>query len=263
MANFIETITAKQILSRVSYAGEYAMGLNGYIPDYLNGLNASRSGSNGIISSGMFLVDGKRVLINDGLNFTIPIEPVGTYKYDIYIVLNMASPDIINVVYSKQPSMPPNYRTDDLFLNYSTGVKFVKYGEATNSTVGVTSFTRTMDSAIQDTGWVDISEILNTANFTSTDLFARRIGKLVEIKGILDASKAHTTTTTSVQWTKNPSGLATQFLPSKAEKTVNIGSTFNRAWVELSTDGTGTIVRTTTNLASGHDIYINLRYTTD
>lgn len=263
MANFIETITAKQILSRVSYAGEYAMGLNGYIPGYLSGLNASRSGSNGIISSGMFLVDGKRVLINNGLNFTIPIEPVGTYTYDIYIVLNMASPDIINVVYSKQPSMPPNYRTDDLFLNYSTGVKFVKYGEATNSTVGVTSFIRTMDSAIQDTGWVDISEILNTANFTSTGLFARRIGKVVEIKGDLVAAKAHTTTTTSVQWTKTPSVLATQFLPSKTEKAVNIGRDFMLLWVELTPSGTGTIVRTTVNLAATNTSNINLKYTTD
>lgn len=299
--SYIENLTGSEVQAGLQET--LSLGVGNF---KIRGFDLTNTGDYLVLSSGIALIDGLRVIstgnlqvkTSTALNKYIFLR-INTYtRLENGITVRKANLSLI----AQTLNIPVN--SDDLYENI-TGTKDVLLAYVndsgvvdltTNGTLGVydvptrlnsvegvnaTQDTRltnvetknteqdtrltTLEAATPeaDTGWVDIRGILNTANFTSTDLFARRIGKLVEIKGILDASKAHTTTTTSVPWTKNPSGLATQFLPSKAEKTVNIGSSFNQAWVELSTDGTGTIVRTTTNLAATNTSNINLKYTTN
>lgn len=197
MANYIETKSTKPILSRVSYVGEYAYDVFGYVGGYLNDLNISHKNNEIIVASGLIAVDGKRIVINDEMSITLPYESGGgMMEYNLFLKVNMATPDNLSLVTSVIYANPSDYRNDDLFLNYDNGIKFIKLATIVNSSAGIQGVEKvipsikeekenllsTVDDLAFDSGWIELDI---TSGFFKNDTVktkVRKLGKMVEIR---------------------------------------------------------------------------------
>lgn len=197
MANYIETASTKPILSRVSYVGEYAYDVFGYVEGYLNNLEITQKNNNIIVSSGLIAVDGKRIVINDEISITLPYESGGgMMEYNLFLKVNMATPDVISLVTSVTYANPSGYRDDDLFLNYENGIKFIKLATIINSSAGIQGVKKvipsikeekenivsTVDDLAFDSGWIELDITSGYFNNDTVKTKIRKLGKMVEIR---------------------------------------------------------------------------------
>lgn len=194
MANYIETKSTKPILSRVSYVGEYAQDVYGYVEGYLNNLEITQKNNNIIVSSGLIAVDGKRIVINDEMSVSLAYESGGgMMEYNLFLKVNMATPDNLSLVTSVIYANPSDYRNDDLFLNYDNGIKFIKLATIVNSSAGIQGIEKvipsvkeekenllsTVDDLAFDSGWLTHST--SSYYFDYNYFRYRKVGKVVEI----------------------------------------------------------------------------------
>lgn len=145
MACNVETLAGKPILSEVADAGAYGSRLEGYIIGYRNECKLSYIGSTLTMGSGVIVLNGKRIIIDDeGISVDIPVEPSGTNTYWAFLKIDMAAGK--GTLEYADSTNPPGFVQDDLFLNPTNGVHWLEAGVFINSTTGITDLTNLLKS---------------------------------------------------------------------------------------------------------------------
>lgn len=151
----VETALGQEINDSANSATEYIYGLNGIVPDFLDEINLSWFNNTLTIGAGMIIADGRKIINYEPYEINIASEGSGSRQYLIVLKIDMANPNLVDVLIEQSPYIPPF--SDNIFSDFQAGIKYVTLGTLLNGTGGIALATLSLKKVLK----VDLPKIVD------------------------------------------------------------------------------------------------------
>lgn len=170
MAEKLETQRGQAVSAMANSIVEYINGYVGIVP-YGNNLALSAGSGQLILQTGVYIVNGKKAIINEPVVIAFPSETTGTVNYYVSLLFNMENLGTVSVItYPVASANLTQYKySDDLFIKDDVGKRVEILYMVTNTTSGVSKIQKACPNVTSSNAYS--LGLVNTLSTTVTNGF--------------------------------------------------------------------------------------------